>query len=290
VSVTTGQPGQTGAPDRPPSLQRQLEAGRASRRMPAVPDPFGGLGAYAEFTWRGMREIRRLGPYASEVLRQAAIIASGSTLVIIFTTFLVGNACGLEASAAGRALGAGIIAPFFSAICTTREVVPFIFGYILAAKVGCGMVAEIGSMRVREEVDALDVMGVPSISYLVSSRILASIVVLPLIYIVAVATGQFGAWLASLVRFGDISQGSWEFAFYIALDPIDLVYTLLKGLGITFFVISVALYYGYGVRGGPVEVGVATARSMGVNLIVVTVVNTVGTFIFWGLNPGLPIA
>lgn len=277
-------------PNRAPSLQGQLEAGQPPRRRFRVPDPLGGLGQYAEFIWQGVRAMRHLGPYASEVLRQAAVIAAGSTLVIVFTTFLVGNACGLEASATSRALGAGIIAPFFSAICTTREVVPFVFGYILAAKVGCGMVAEIGSMKVREEVDALDVMGVPSIAYLVSSRILASVVVLPLIYIVAVGTGQFGAWLASLVRFGDISQGSWEFAFYIALDPIDLIYTLLKGLAITFFVISVALYYGYNVRGGPVEVGVATARSMGVNLIVVTVVNTVGTFVFWGLNPGLPIA
>jgi len=252
--------------------------------------PLYGIGQWGEFVTKGLAGIRRLAPFAAEVLRQAAIIATGSALVIVFTTFLVGNACGLEASTISRALGAGIAAPFFSAYCTTREVVPFIFGYILAAKVGCGMVAEIGSMRVSEEVDALDVMGVSSIAYLVSSRIVACFVVLPFVYMAAIASGQAGSWLASYVRFGDISQGTWEFAFYVALNPADLFYSLGKGMLMTFVVIFVALFYGYTVRGGPVEVGSATARSMAVNLVLVTFINLLGTLLFWGIDPGLPIA
>jgi phospholipid/cholesterol/gamma-HCH transport system permease protein len=119
---------------------------------------------------------------------------------------------------------------------------------------------------------------------------LAALFMLPIVYIVALAAGQGAAWLASFVRFGDVSQGTWEYAFYTALDPIDIVYSVIKGLVISFSVIATALYFGYRVRGGPVEVGVATAQSMAVNLILVTVLNMLMTFIFWGFNPNLPVA
>ena len=119
-------------------------------------------------------------------------------------------------------------------------------------------------MRVNEEVDAMEVMGVPSIIYLVSTRMLAAALMLPIAYLISLGAAQGAAWLASFVRFHDVSQGTWEFAFYTALDPIDIVYSVIKGLVISFAVIVTALYYGYRVRGGPVEVGVATAQSMAV--------------------------
>jgi phospholipid/cholesterol/gamma-HCH transport system permease protein len=247
-------------------------------------------GEYASFTLRGLRGLRHVGDYAGEALRQASLIAAGSMLVILWISFLAGATCGLEGSAISRALGTGIAAPIFSAFCTTREVVPFIFGFIVAAKIGGGIVAQLGSMRVNEEVDAMETMGVPSITYLVSTRMLAAAVMLPIAYLIALAAAQAAAWMASFVRFGDVSQGTWEFAFYTALDPIDIVYSVIKGLVISFFVIVTALYFGYRVRGGPVEVGVATAQSMAANLVLVTILNMLLTFVFWGFNPNLPVA
>ncbi len=257
-----------------------------SDRLPVID----AAGDYAGFALDGIRGLRRVGDYAGEALRQAALIATGSMLVIVFVSFLAGATCGLEGSAISRAIGTGIAAPIFSAFCTTREVVPFIFGFIVAAKIGGGIVAQLGAMRVNEEVDAIDAMGVPSIVYLVSTRMLAAMVMLPIAYLISLGAAQGAAWLASRVRFHDVSQGTWEFAFYTALDPIDIVYSIVKGLVIAFAVIISALYYGYHVRGGPVEVGVATARSMALNLVLVTVLNMVLTFIFWGFNPNLPIA
>lgn len=247
-------------------------------------------GEYADFTLRGLRGLRHVGDYAGEALRQASLIATGSMLVILWISFLAGATCGLEGSAIARALGTGIAAPIFSAFCTTREVVPFIFGFIVAAKIGGGIVAQLGSMRVNEEVDAMETMGVPSITYLISTRMLAAAVMLPIAYLIALAAAQAAAWLASFVRFGDVSQGTWEFAFYTALDPIDIVYSVIKGLVISFFVIVTALYFGYRVRGGPVEVGVATAQSMAANLVLVTILNMLLTFVFWGFDPNLPVA
>jgi phospholipid/cholesterol/gamma-HCH transport system permease protein len=256
------------------------------RRWPVIDS----AGEYFEFVWRGIAGMRRVGEYSSEVLRQAALIATGSMLVIVLITFLGGTTCGVAGSAIARATSAGIAAPIFSAFCTTREVVPLLFGFIVAAKIGGGIVAQLGAMRVNEEVDAMDVMGVPSITYLVSTRMLAAIILLPVAYIVGEAAAHGGAWLASFARSHEVSQGTWEFAFYTAIDPLDLLYTMVKGIVLSFAVIATALYFGYRVSGGPVEVGVATARSMAVNLVAVTVLNMIMTFLFWGFNPNLPVA
>ncbi len=256
------------------------------RRIPGVD----GVGEYSEFLGRGLLGFRRVGDYTAEALRQTALLAVGSVLIIVFIGFLTGATCGITGGALGRAVGAGIAGPIFSAFCTLREVVPFIFGFIVAAKIGCGIVAQLGAMRVAEEVDAMEVMGVPSITYLVSTRMLAAMIMLPVAYMVAMAAAQGGAWFASLIRDAQVSQGTWEFAFYTAIDPVDLIYSGIKGMVLSFTVIAIALFFGYRVHGGPVEVGEATARSMAVNLMAVTILNMVMTFIFWGFNPNLPVA
>jgi phospholipid/cholesterol/gamma-HCH transport system permease protein len=266
------------------------EQARALLERPGRVPVVDSAGEYAGFLWRGLTGIRGVADYSGEVLRQTALIATGSMLVIVWIGFLTGGVCGVTGSAVSRAIGAGIASPIFSAFCTTREVVPFIFGFIVAAKIGGGIVAQLGAMRVSEEVDALEVMGVSSIGYLISTRMLAALLMLPVAYLVCQAAAQGGAWLAAFVRGQDVSQGTWEFAFYTAIDPIDLVYSLIKGIVLSFTVIATALYFGYRVSGGPVEVGEATARSMAVNLMSVTILNMVMTFIFWGFNPNLPVA
>ncbi|MFA9270951.1 MAG: ABC transporter permease [Baekduiaceae bacterium] len=133
-------------------------------------------------------------------------------------------------------------------------------------------------------------MGIPAISYLVSTRLAAALLMVPLIYAVAVMAGQFGAWLVAVAYFADVSAGTFEIGFYAALSPLDLIYSAIKGLTIALLVISVSLYFGFTVRGGPVEVGMATARSMGVNLVLATFANTALTLVFWGIDPNLPVA
>ena len=253
-------------------------------------DPLRGVGEWALFVWRAVKGIGRLGSFAPEVLRQAAIIATGSVLVIMFVTFVLGNSCGFETTAIARSLGADPAAPAFSLFCSTREVAPTVFGFILSAKVGCGIVAELGAMRVDDEVDAIEVMGIPSIPFLVSTRLLGAMIVLPFVYYLATMSAQFGAWVASLVRYGDISQGTWELFFYTAISPVDLLLTLAKGVAIAAFVISTSVYFGYTVRGGPVEVGIATSRSMVVNIVGTAVIGATGTLLFWVFRANVPVA
>jgi phospholipid/cholesterol/gamma-HCH transport system permease protein len=217
------------------------------------------------------------------------LVATGSTLVLVAVAFFAGGSCGLESSALARAFGASPVAGGFSSWCTLREVVPFVFGYVLAAKVGCAFVAELGAMRVAEEIDALDTMGVRSLAYLAGTRVAGCAIVLPFAYLLSVGASYAAAYLMSVERFGDVSPGTWRLFFLTFQDGWDLVYSLAKGLTISAFVIVVALRHGYGLRGGgPVDVGAATARSMATSIVGVTLISCVGTLIVWGADPRVP--
>jgi phospholipid/cholesterol/gamma-HCH transport system permease protein len=247
-------------------------------------------GEYAAFGVRSVAAFRNLPKFPAEVLRQIGILVAGSSLVIIFICFIAGAACGIAAESVGQAIGASITGPIFSSFCVNREIVPFLFGFILAAKVGGGIVAQLGAMRVNQEVDAMEIIGIPSVTFMVSTRMLASMIVLPILYLISLGAAEGASWIGSYVRSHTVSQGTWEFVYYTVTNLNDIVYSFIKGLVISAGVVTVALYFGYRVRGGPVEVGTATARSMAVNLILVTVLNMTMTFLFWGFNPRLPIA
>jgi phospholipid/cholesterol/gamma-HCH transport system permease protein len=240
------------------------------------------------FAWEGIAGMRRLRPMAAEVIRQAGILVTGSILVLMLISFFSGGTCGLEMNFISRTFGVDPLSPGFVELCTFREITPFVFGYILAAKVGCGMVAEIGAMQVHEEVDALDSMGVRSMSHLVSARMAAAMIALPLAYMLAMAAAYVASWLEIVVRFGDISGGTYKFIFFNWLSTTDFIDICAKGALMSAFIITTSLYFGYNLRGGPVEVGVATARSMAVNLIGVTFINTICTLLFWGPHPNQP--
>jgi phospholipid/cholesterol/gamma-HCH transport system permease protein len=262
----------------------------AARNLrPAPRDALELLAELAAFAVALARQLRHVRGYAGEALRQATLIALGSTLVMLAIAFLAGGSCGLESTALARAFGFDPVAGGFSTWCSLREVVPFVYGYILAAKVGCGMVAELGAMRVHEEVDALEAAGVRSLAYLAGTRVVACALVLPFAYLLSIAAAYAAAYLMSVVRFGDVSPGTWELFFFNFQDGWDLLFSLAKGAVISAWVVLVALYFGYGVRGGPVDVGAATARSMAVNIIGVTAISMAGTLIFWGANPRLPL-
>jgi phospholipid/cholesterol/gamma-HCH transport system permease protein len=271
---------------RRPERSPLLDAVEAPQYVPLI-DPAGEFGA---FVLRGFGGFRMLPRFTAEVLRQIGLLVAGSVLVIVFISFIAGTACGIAAEAIGQAVGASIVGPLFSSFCVNREIVPFIFGFIVAAKVGGGIVAQLGAMRVNEEVDALEIMGVPSMTYLVASRMLAAMIVMPIAYVISLGAAEAASWIGSYVRSGTLSQGTWEFVFYTVTNLTDIGFSLIKGLVISTAVVLVALFFGYRVRGGPVEVGTATAQSMAVNLILVTVLNMILTFLFWGFDPRLPIA
>lgn len=288
----TDMPIGAGRADSPARKKTTTPAKRAGRSDAETPIPTGDVARFGDMVLFGLRILQSLGrmrPYLSESLRQATIIANGSTLIILVVMFLLGSGLGQEAAAVARALGAAPAAATFGAIGSTESLPTFIFGYVLAAKVGCGMVAELGAMRVREEIDAIEVLGTPSFLFLVVTRFLGAMLVVPFIYIISIGASNFGSILNALYRYGDVSPGTFIYTFFNAIDPMTLLRSFIHGMVMSVGIIVVALYYGWKARGGPVEVGMATARSMAVNIVFSTLTMTVYIF-FVDPRPLLSIA
>jgi phospholipid/cholesterol/gamma-HCH transport system permease protein len=233
----------------------------------------------------GLRVFRFFG----ETLRQAGILIISSTLVIWGLVFLVGLQCGIEGAYFNRSVGVPAYAGVFSAWCDLRELVPYAFGYMMAAKVGTGIVAELGSMRISDEIDALEVMGIDSMVFLCATRLLAAWIVLPFMYIAAVGAGFFASYLAVVQQIGEVSSGGFFLIFWMFQNPPDLLFSLIKAMFMATAIVLVGCYYGYTASGGPVGVGTATAKSMVLNIVLVHVIGMLGTQLFWGANPRAPI-
>jgi phospholipid/cholesterol/gamma-HCH transport system permease protein len=159
----------------------------------------------------------------------------------------------------------------------------------MAAKVGTGLVAELGSMRISDEIDALEVMGISSMTFLCATRLLAAWLVLPFVYLAGIGAGFFASYLAVVQQIGEVSSGGYFLVFWMFQNPPDLLFSLIKGMAMATVIVLVGCYYGYTARGGPVGVGTATAKSMVLNIVMVHVIGMLGTQLFWGANPRAPI-
>jgi phospholipid/cholesterol/gamma-HCH transport system permease protein len=233
-----------------------------------------------------LRVLRFFG----ESLRQSGILIMSSTLVIWALVFIIGlGTCGIEGAYFTQAQGAPAYAGVFTAWCDLREAVPYAFGYMMAAKVGTGIVAELGAMRISDEIDALEVMGIDSVTFLCATRLLAAWIVLPFMYLAAVGVAYVASYIAVVQQIGYVSSGGYFLIFWQFQNPPDYFYSLVKGMAMATVVVLVGCYYGYTASGGPVGVGTATAKSMVLNLVCVNLIGMLGTQIFWGANPRAPI-
>ena len=258
----------------------------------AVPrDWIASFGEIARFAGRtlGLVYSGKVLRFFGETLRQAGILIISSTLVICGLVFIIGLQCGIEGAYFTRSQGTPAYAGVFAAWCDLRELVPYAFGYMMAAKVGTGMVAELGSMRITDEIDALEVMGIDSMRFLCATKLLASWMVLPFVYIISVGAGFFASYLAVVLQIGDVSSGGYSLVFWVFQNPPDLLFSLIKGMTMATVIVLVGLYYGYNASGGPVGVGTATAKSMVLNIVLVHLIGMLGTQLFWGANPRAPI-
>jgi phospholipid/cholesterol/gamma-HCH transport system permease protein len=248
-------------------------------------------GEIFKFTGKIVKEVYTLRAlkFFGEALRQSGILIVSSTLVIWGLVFIIGLECGIEGAYFDRANGVPAYAGVFAAWCDLRELVPYGFGYMMAAKVGTGLVAELGSMRISDEIDALEVMGISGITFLCSTRLLASWLVLPFVYLCSIGAGFIASYIVVVQQIGDVSSGGFFLIFWQFQNPPDLLFSLIKGMSMATVIVLVGCYYGYNASGGPVGVGTATAKSMVLNIVAVHLIGMLGTQLFWGANPRAPI-
>jgi phospholipid/cholesterol/gamma-HCH transport system permease protein len=211
----------------------------------------------------------------------ALSLIAGTVGVIAFLAFFAGTEVGIQGYASLSQIGVAKFTAFISAYFNTREVAPLVSAIALAATVGCGYTARLGSMRISEEVDALEVMGVPSLPFLVTTRMVAAFIAVIPLYIVALSASYLSPRLITTLIYGQ-SPGTYDNYFKEFLPPIDILWSFGKLLFLAVTVILIHCYYGYTASGGPAGVGVAVGRAVRTSIVTIVVANFFLSFAIWG--------
>src|SRR4051812_8679224 len=211
----------------------------------------------------------------------ALAVIGGTVGVIAFLSFFTGTEVGLQGYAALDQLGTSAFTGFLSAYFNTREIAPLVAGLALSATVGCGFTAQIGAMRISEEIDALEVMGVPSLPFLVTTRMIAGFVAVIPLYIVALSASYLSPRLITTLIYHQ-SPGTYDHYFIQFLPPIDMLWSFGKLIVLAVAIILIHCSYGYPASGGPAGVGVAVGRAIRSSIVTVVVADFFLSFAIWG--------
>jgi phospholipid/cholesterol/gamma-HCH transport system permease protein len=258
-----------------------------------------GLGKQLAFAAKALawspRTIRR---YSRETLRlltevcfgTGGLAVIGGTLgVMIGMTMFTGLIVGLQGYSALNQLGTAALTGFISAYFNTREVAPLSAGLALSATVGCGFTAQLGAMRISEEIDALDVMGVPSMPYLVTTRVLAGVAAVIPLYAVGLLSSYLASRQITIWLYGQ-SAGTYDHYFTLFLPPGDVLWSFGKVIVFSVLVILSHCYYGYNASGGPAGVGVAVGRAVRTSIVLISVLDFFLSLAIWGANTTVRIS
>ncbi len=214
----------------------------------------------------------------------ALAVAGGTTAIVGFVTLSGGSLIAIQGYASLGNIGVEAFTGFVAALANVRVVAPLVAGFALAATVGAGATAELGAMRISEEIDALEVMGIKSICYLVSTRILAGIVVIIPLYSIALILSFVAAQLTTTLFYGQ-STGTYDHYFRTFLRPDDVFWSFVMAIMIAMFVMINHCYFGYNASGGPVGVGEAVGISMRASLIAIAVIVLLASLALYGTDP-----
>ncbi|MDT5303989.1 MAG: phospholipid/cholesterol/gamma-HCH transport system permease protein, partial [Mycobacterium sp.] len=248
-------------------------------RAATNPDRYAGgpgraLNAFGRMVWFTLISVGEvpltLRRYRAETVRLIAqigmgtgalAVVGGTVVIVAFVTLSGASLVAIQGFASLGNIGVGVFTGFFAALVNVRIAAPVVTGIALAATVGAGATAELGAMRISEEIDALEVMGIRSIAFLASTRIIAaSVVILPL-YALAMVMAFLSPQLVTTVLYGQ-SSGTYNHYFRTFLRPEDVLWSFVVAVLVAVIVMITHCYYGYTAAGGPVGVGEAVGRSM----------------------------
>jgi phospholipid/cholesterol/gamma-HCH transport system permease protein len=249
------------------------------------------MGGQLAFYLRVLRAVpRSVSHYPKEIMRILAEVTLGSGAlaviggtvgVIVGMTFFTGAQVGLSGYAALNQLGTAAFSGFVSAYFNTREIAPLVAGIALAATVGCGFTAQLGAMRISEEVDALEVMAIPSMPFLVATRVIGGLIAIIPLYVVGLLSSYFASRLVVTQVYGQ-SAGTYDHYFNAFLPPGDVLWSFGKVLVFAVTVILIHCYHGYNASGGPAGVGVAVGRAVRTSIVAINVLDLFLSMAIWG--------
>ncbi|BBY64923.1 ABC transporter permease [Mycolicibacterium helvum] len=252
-----------------------------NRWFRSIDDGVDRIGAQAQFYFKTVISLGdALTRYTAETIRLIAemslgtgvlVMIGGTTAIVGFLTLSTGALVAVQGYNQFSQVGVEALTGFASAFFNVRLIAPLTAGVAMAATIGAGATAKIGAMRINEEIDALEVMGIRSVAYLASTRVAAGIIVVIPVYCVAVMASFFAARFGTTFLYGQ-STGVYDHYFYTFLSTSDMLWSFLLALVIAVVIMLVHTFYGYNASGGPAGVGEAVGRAVRTSLITAGVV------------------
>ena len=288
----------------PSALSTRRPVVRAAARVARRPAT--GLAGFGTFVgtfavpvlWHALVDVVLRLRYRTVVARQVSdivvgvggfVVGGGMVFVVFAMSFFAGTEVGLQGYTGLSQIGAESFMGIAGSFANVREIVPVIAGAAIAAQVGTAFTAELGAMRVADEIDAIEAMGLPSRTYLVSTRLVATLLAVVPLYLVSMFASFFATRWVTVSGFG-LSPGVYDHYFNLYLPPVDIVYSLVKVVVFTVLIVLIHAYHGYTVQGGPVEVGRAVGRAVRASIMTLVVTNLVLSYVFWGTGSTVTVA
>ncbi|MET8876383.1 MlaE family ABC transporter permease [Nocardia sp. NPDC004278] len=266
---------------------------RTVRRVRRFSDSLDSVGKQAVFYAQTIGSIpRALLHYRTETIRLIAEISMGTgalaviggTVVIVgFLTLFTGGTIAVQGYSSLGNIGVEALTGFFSAFINVRIAAPVISGIGLAATIGAGSTAQLGAMRVAEEIDALESMAIRPVPYLVGTRVLAGMIAIVPLYALAVICSFIASRFATVVIYGQ-SAGVYDHYFSTFLIPSDILWSFAQAILMALAVMMIHTYYGYNAAGGPVGVGIAVGNAVRASLVAVVTVTLLISLAIYGTS------
>ncbi|MFI6602664.1 MlaE family ABC transporter permease [Nonomuraea sp. NPDC050536] len=256
------------------------------------------LNRQGEFYAKALRSVPRALGYRTEVLRLLGEVSlgtgglaviGGTMAIVAFMTFFTGTEVGLQGYTALDQIGTSAFTGFLSSYVNTREIAPIVAAIGLSATVGSGFTAQLGAMRISDEVDALEVMAVPSVPFLVTTRLIAGFVAVMPLYVLGLLASYIATRLITTVFYAQ-STGTYDHYFGLFLVPYDVLWSFGKVMVFAVLVILIHCYYGFHATGGPAGVGIAVGRAVRAVLVTVNIANVLLGLAIWGTTTTVRLA
>lgn len=256
-----------------------------------------GIGQVVVFSWRTIallpKTVRHYRRETKKTMNDMAwgsgslVVDGGVISLMLFLGIAVGAVVAIQAFMAFDLLGFGALTGIIGSFGNIRVIAPIITGIGFAAQAGCRMTAEIGAMRISEEIDATEAMGLQAIPFVVGTRLIGGMLVVLPGYLMAIVVSFITGGLI-IKKFHDQPAGTYDHYFAQFVNVPDLVASVAKALIFCGVVTMIHCYYGYFAAGGPAGVGAASGRAIRASLVAIVVLNFLMTVAIWGLNPELP--
>jgi phospholipid/cholesterol/gamma-HCH transport system permease protein len=238
------------------------------------------IGRYFALLMRVFSKPEKFSVYGRQIIHEISSLGIGSLSIVSIISVFMGGVITIQA-----AFGfSSPWIPLYAVGFTTRESMllefcPTIVSLILAGKVGSNIASEIGAMRVTEQIDALEIMGVNSAGYLILPKIIAAVLINPFLIAISMFLGLLGGYLMGISS-GACTSYEYIFGIQAFFEPWKLYYSFTKVIVFAFLITSVASYYGYYTNGGALEVGRSSTTAVVITSILILIFNLILTQLF----------